>query len=202
LIHEERLAWSLEMLNRSLRNNLRDLGLYYDRNHGRTYFPPENGRDRVNEGDTGRRRSKRTVTKRYQRGEQGDVFWAHQSATVRFIALDSKLFLRIEPGWTFTEDGVEPLPQSGMSSISTRWMFDEYNPSLFYHLRFWTFILSRGTRSIVLDSGDSVIQVETTPATANMTYGLYGDALTIDKMFEFAETETPPVDLLIEQDDD
>ncbi len=48
-----------------------------------------------------------------------------------------------------------------MSSISTRWMFDEYDPSLFYHLRFWTFILSEGRKRIVLDCGGATVEEET-----------------------------------------
>ncbi len=108
-----RRNWLLEILNRSLRHNIENMGLYYDREHDRTWFLPENGHDRVVEWDTGKRKFRRTVTKRYRRGEHGDYFWAHQSVRLRFIAIDENLFLRINPGWTFTVDGVEPLPQEG-----------------------------------------------------------------------------------------
>jgi hypothetical protein len=202
MVDEVKQNWLLELLNRALWNTCDNLGLYRDREHSRIYFLPENGHDRVVEWDTGRRKSRRTVVKQYPRGEQGNVFWAHLSAILRFTAIDDRLFLRIEPSWTFTEDGANPLRQERMSSISTRWMYDEYNPSIFYHLRFWTFILSEGKKKMVLDSGKSAVEVETTPATADIGYGIDGDYFSIDKMYEVAETETPPVDLLIQAEEE
>lgn len=202
VVNEIKRNWLLELLNRALWNTCEKLGLYRDRERSRVYFLPDSGHDRVLDWDTGRRKSRRTVVKQYQRGEMGSFFWAHQSAVLRFIAISDKLFLRIEPGWTFTEDGVNPLPRQQMSSISTRWMYDEYNPSIFYHLRFWTFILSGGRERIVMDSGRSSVEVETTPATADIDYGIDGDYLSIEKMYEVAETETPPVDLLIETEEE
>ena len=59
-------------------------------------------------------------------------------------------------------------------------------------------MLSGGKSKIVLDSGKSSVEVETTPATADISYGIDGDYLSIDRMYEVAETETPPVDLLVE----
>ncbi len=194
---ETKLNWLLELLNRTTDHNCERLGLYRDRERHRVYFLPEKGHDRVIEWDTGKRKSRRTVVKRYQKGEHGDVFWAHQSARLRFITLDEHLFLRIEPGWTFTTDGVNPLPPNRMGSVSTKWMFDEYNPSIFYHLRFWVFTLSKGRKIITLDAGRSMVEVDATPATSEMKHGIEDDHLSIDKMYEVAETETPPVDYLL-----
>jgi len=194
--------WLLELLNRAGVNKCENLGLYFDRMRVRTFFLPDNGHDRTIEWDTGKRRSKRTVVKRYQRGTTGEYFWSHQSAVIRFTAIDNLLFLRIEPGWTFTSDGVTPLPQKRMTSISSRWMFDEYNPSLFYNLRFWTYILSEGQRRLAIDAGKAIIEVETTPATTEMNYGIDGDHFSVEKMYEVAEKETPPVDLLIEYEEE
>src|SRR2546425_4591138 len=202
MMDENKRNWLLELLNRALWNNCENIGLYRDRQHNRIYFLPKEGHDRVVEWNTGKRKSTRTVVKRYQRGNQGNVFWAHQSAVTRFIGIDDRLFLRIEPGWTFTTNGVEPLPRDKIGSISTRWMFDEYNPSIFYHLRFWTFIISRGKSRIVLESGKSEIEIENTPATTEMKWGIEGDYLSIDKMYEVAEAETPPVDMLVETESD
>jgi hypothetical protein len=199
---KDKRNWLLQLLNRAVVNKCESLGLFHDRTRTRTFFLPDNGRDRVIEWDTGKRRSKRTVVKRYQRGTTGEYFWSHQSAVIRFTAIDNRLFLRIEPGWTFTSDGVTPLPQNRMSSISSRWMYDEYNPSLFYNLRFWTYVLSEGQRKLVIDSGKSVTEVETTPATIEMNYGIDGDHFSVEKMFEVAEKETPPVDLLIESEEE
>ncbi|HWY27816.1 MAG TPA: toll/interleukin-1 receptor domain-containing protein [Candidatus Sulfotelmatobacter sp.] len=202
VLDQNKRNWLLELVNRTLWNNCENIGLYRDRKHNRIFFLPQDGHDRVVEWNTGRRKSSRTVVKRYQRGNQGNVFWAHQSAVTRIIDIDDRLFLRIEPGWTFTTNGVEPLPRDKIGSISTRWMFDEYNPSIFYHLRFWIFILSRGKNGITLQAGKSEIEIENTPTTTEMHWGIEGDYLSIDKMYEVAEAETPPVDLLVEPESD
>ena len=192
----------LELLNRAPVNNSENLGLYHDRQHNRTYFLTNNGGNRIVEWDTGTRRSRRTVVKRYQKGPNGEVFWAHLSVVLRFILIESRIFLRMEPGWTFTRDGVTPLPRREMQSISTRWMYDEYNPSIFYHLRFWTYILSQAKRQIVLDAGGSSICIEPMPATALMKFGVEGDHFSFDKLYEVAEAETPPVDYLLTNSDE
>jgi len=105
--------WLLELLNRALWNTCDSLGLYRDRERNRVYFLPEGGRDKVVEWDTGKRKSKRTIVKQYKKADQGSVFWAHQSAVLRFVAIENGVFLRIEPGWAFTEDGVIPYHNKG-----------------------------------------------------------------------------------------
>ncbi len=202
LIEGSRQNDLIELLNRALNHNCESLGLFHDREHNRTYFLTDIGRDRIIEWDTGLRKSRRTVVKRYQRGPNGEIFWAHQSVVLRFMVIGSRVFLRMEPGWTFTRDGVTSLPRNEIGSISTRWMHDEYNPSIFYHLRFWTFVLAQARKHIVLDSGQSSIYVDSTPVTASMSVGIDGDHLNLTRLYEVAEGETPPVDYLLTNSDD
>ena len=188
----------LEMMNRALRHHCRWLGLQSDEKRNRWYFPPENHSNRVVEWDTGKRKSKRTVVREYTKKSSGETFWAHLTVIPRFIQLGERSFLRLEPSWTFTTDGFNPFPKEKRTSISTKWMYNEYNPSVFYHLRFWTFILARGRQNILIDTGNSNLEIFGTPATTDSQYGIEGDHLNADKMYEVAETEVPPVDYLVE----
>jgi len=196
---EEKRYWLVEMLNRSLRHHCKWLGLQSDEKRKRWYFTPDKGGDRIVPWDTGKRRSKRTVVRKYTKKASGEIFWAHLTVIPRFVSLGQNLFLRLEPTWTFTTDGYNLIPPEKRTSISTKWMFDEYNPSLFYHLRFWTFILARGMENIGINTGNSRLEVFGTPATTEMNYGVDGDSLNADKMYEVAETEIPPADHLLEE---
>lgn len=198
--NDEKAHWLIEMLNRSLKNYCRTLYLRYDKEHKRFFFMPYNGADRKVQWHTGERRATRTVAKKYRKGMTDETFWAHQSVKLRFLYLGKELFLEVNPGWTFTSDGRELLPPNELTSLSSKWMHDEYNVSVFYHIRFWSFVLSKGMNKISIPVGGSYIEVDITPAVAESKVGLSDDVLSIEKVFEAAE-DMPAPDLLIEMEE-
>lgn len=198
----EKCDWLIEMLNRALKNHCLYLDLYHDREHARFFFKPEFGGNKTITWNTGVRRATRTVVRKYRKGKEGESFWAHQSVRARFLILDKDIFLEINPGWTFTEDGRLPLSFEETTSLSSKWMHDEYNISVFYNIRFWSFILARGRGKISLSLGDQDLEVDVTPAVAEVSVGIGDDQFTLEKVFEVAEHDLPQPENMLQEEDD
>jgi hypothetical protein len=181
----------IEMLNRALRNHCHNLEMHYDKKHDRFFFLPKGGGNREIEWNTGTRKSTRKVVKKYQKGNDGPVFWAHQALQAKFLLLDGEIFLQLIPGWTFTIDGEHSISPREIGSLSSKWTHNEYNSSVLYHIRFWSFILSKGQEKISMKLAENnQITIDTTPAVSDITVGIEGDQLSIDKVFEVAEDDT------------
>lgn len=182
----------IELLNRAFRNHCFNLELGYDKKHKRHFFLPYAGTDRTITWDTGERKSTRTVAKKYVKGKSKKEFWKHHSLHGRFQNFGIALFLQLVPGYTFTSDGHETTSGTESSTLSTKWTHEEYNSSVFYHIRFWCFVLSGGHDKITLYLGkNSELKVDIVPAVAEIPIGIEGDHLSIEKVFEYAETDNP-----------
>lgn len=181
----------MEMLNRALRNHCYNLGMRYDKKHDKYYFLPFGGGNREISWNTGTRKSTRTVVKKYKKGKDGSIFWAHQSLHAKFLVIDNDIFLQIVPGWTFTSDGENAISPREVGSLSSKWTHNEYNSSVFYHIRFWCFILSKGQEKISIKLADDIpLEVDITPAISDISVGVEYDQLSIEKVFEVAEDDT------------
>lgn len=181
----------IEMLNRAIRNHCHNLDMRYDGRHERFYFRPFGGGNRVVTWNTGVRKSTRTIVKQYRKGKEGKIFWAHQSIQAKFLQINNEIFLHLVPGWTYTFDGENLLPRKELGSLSTKWTHNEYNSSVFYHIRFWCFILSGGNEKISIKLADSIqLEIDIIPAVSEIQVGIDGDQLSIEKVFEVAESDT------------
>ena len=194
---KEQSRWLIELLNKGLRNYCQKLPLRFDLDHKRYYFVPYNGQDRIVRWDTGKRKPTRTVVKKYKRNS-GTVFWSHQSLKAQFTIIDEDIFLRLIPGWYFTQDGIEPLPSDKIGPLSTKWTAKEHNVSVFYHIRFWSSYLSKESASIEIPLGGKPCKVDTTPAVTELNKGLEGDINDIEKVFEIANEEISATEILRE----
>lgn len=181
--------WLIELFNRALKGHCWDLNLIYDRDHGRFFFPPLGGKDRTETWNTGKRKSTRHITTRHTKGKSGQVFWSHQSLRAKFVNIDDEIFLQLTPGWTFTFDGEHPLSGREVGIFSTKWTTKEHNPSVFYHVRFWSNLLSKRSSKISVRLGNEKLEVDTTPAVIEIPIGIEGDFHPIEKVFETADDE-------------
>lgn len=181
-----------ELLNRAFRNHCFGLELKHDKKHNKHFFLPFAGNDRTIAWHTGTRKSTRTVAKKYVKGKSKKEFWKHHSLRGKFQNLGNELFLQLVPGYTFTYDGYETSSGTESSSLSTKWTHDEYNSSVFYHIRFWCYVLSHAHEKISLYLGKDVyLEIDTTPAVSELPVGIDGDQLTMEKIFEYGETDNP-----------
>jgi len=100
-----------------------------------------------------------------------------------------EVFLQLEPGWAFTFDGEHPLTGRDVGIFSTKWTTKERNPSVFYHVRFWSNLLSHSKDSISIRLGNEKVTVDVTPAVIDLPVGIEGDFNPIEKVFETADKE-------------
>lgn len=181
--------WLIELFNRALKGFCWDLNLRYDKDHGRFFFPPLGGSDRIETWNTGKRKSTRSITTKHTKGKTEQIFWSHQSLRAKLMYIGNEIFLQLEPGWAFTFDGEHPLTGRDVGIFSTKWTTKERNPSVFYHVRFWSNLLSRSTDLISIRLGNETLTVDVTPAVIELHVGIDGDFNPIDKVFENADQE-------------
>lgn len=164
----------ISLLNMSLSRHLMGCGLLVDRRN-RFYFPPDKGKAREISWKPYRKQTKRTVTKPYTQGDRIHL-WLHQAAYIKVVFLASNFYLQITPTWLLTEDGKTIKGGSEVGRIVNRWVGQERNLSVLYHVRFWTAILHRNPgRLIVVHVGEQTMDVATIPAYVVQSYGIAGD---------------------------
>ena len=193
----------IELLNRTMTAHMRGLGMIYDWNNKKTFFPTlESGQTRLANWRVGNRTFERTLV-RPPRGPS--PYFAHRSCKATFTSFEGNLYLKVLPGWHFTNDGVETAvdPQR-MGSLSARWMNRERNHSVLDDLRFWVYTLSRGSASIVLDTGAGTSAViSCIPLFAQLDRGLeddYRERLWLEEEPEIESTTESNVEDPNEQD--
>ena len=195
---EDKSRWLVELLNKGLKHYCQKLFLRFDSEHKRYFFVPEHGLNREVKWNTGKRKATRTVVKKNTRGKSDEVFWSHQTLQAKFTIINEDMFLQLVPGWTFTTNGFESLPSKQIGPLSTKWTTKEHNPSVLYHIRFWSSYLSQASESIILPLGKSTCKIDTTPAVIELNKGLADDLNPIDKVFEIAHNEIQSTDVLRE----
>ena len=195
---ENKGRWLIELLNKGLKHHCQKLNLRFDSEHRRYSFFPENNKNREVTWHTGKRRATRTVVKKHTRGKSEEIFWSHQTLQAKFTIINDDIFLQLVPGWTFTTNGFDPLPSKQIGPLSTKWTTKEHNPSVFYHIRFWSSYLSQQSESLILLLGGSACKIDTTPGLAELNIGLESDLDPIEKVFETADNEIQSADSLRE----
>jgi hypothetical protein len=167
----------IELLNRSMTGRMQKIGMVYDwRNTKKTFFPLENERDqtrharwKVGKIEYTRFLVKKILTK--------NPYYVHRSCKATFTLIDQWPYLKVQPGWHFTTDGMGiPVSLARMSSLSSRWMNRQRNHSVLDEVRFWIYILSRGASKIkFFVGGNEDTIVLTTPVFATIDRGIEGD---------------------------
>ena len=144
---------------------------------------------------TGKRNATRHVTTKHTMGKNNQVFWSHQALRAKFMFVGDEIFLQLDPGWTFTSDGEHQLTGKHVGPFSTKWTAKEYNSSVFYHVRFWSNLLSKESNSISIYLGNEKLAVDATPAVIDLHVGIDGDFSPIGKVFETADKEIESIEL-------
>lgn len=106
-------------------------------------------------------------------------FWVHRGAWITFMALGESLFLRIEPCYVFTSDGLHSLGGKSVGQLSVRWTGKERNAAVLRQVMFWSRFLRRGSQNIAIGTGGKAISVRSVPATASADFGIEGDHIAL-----------------------
>ncbi len=157
----------VSMLNRLLRIHIYRLGLKYNRDFHRYYFPKQNETDLEFKQAwynvrTNRWAPERIVAKFYEYG--GDKFWRHIASELSFKMIGSSWFLQVIPKYFFTFDGENPWNPEKVGPYTTRIKAVEKNPHVLNHVLFWSHVLSQGKPEINIELDfKTVIIIEKLP---------------------------------------
>lgn len=175
LASEERAASAIRLLNDALRSRCRSLHVWLmPGTKEQFFFAIPNQRPRMFRwGGSGR---SRTLAKMVT-GAAGDQFGVHHAAKIRFINLGGSAYLLLQPGWTFTTDGVNPLPGKQLGVLSMRWGGKERNAAVLRNTLMWGLVLSSGGSEIAMNVGSEEVKVAAVPAHSTLRAGIATDSI-------------------------
>ena len=171
-------------LNAGLRQHCYDMDIWTAKTDRGLFYPPvlKDGRARTFTWGKGRR--PRTIAVMKTRSKQEGEFGVHMAARMRFILLDGKLYLLIDPAWMFTVDGVKPVEGVEMGVFSTKWGGRERNAALLRNVLMWGLLIAKGAREIRINMGAKgqpiATRIQSVPAHTRIGSGIFGDALRLD----------------------
>jgi hypothetical protein len=152
-------------------------------NRKQFYCPSFDGKPRMFRWGGGGR--SRTLCKLGTRPD-GTTIGIHNSAKLRFITLDTNVFLLIEPGWMFTSDGLTPLEGKQVTVLSTKFGGKERNATVLRNVLMWGMLLANGKEQIQISLGTSTLKIDSVPALADCPVGIDGDSMRLDRIFSGA----------------
>jgi len=168
------------LLNEALQEHAFRLRIRNIKDNRKQYFCPiYDGKARHFRWGTGGRA--RTIAKLAE-GPNKTTLGIHYSARMRFLVINSRVFLLIEPGWMFTTDGVTPLQGKQVTVLSTKFGGKERNAAILRNLMMWSMLLADGSDHISLFVGSAKLRIDQKPAMANVQVGIDGDLLNVDRI--------------------
>ena len=123
-------------------------------------------------------------------------FWIHQSARFRFERLGPSWFLKIIPGYVFTEDGHKFLTASEVGRVTTGKKARERNLVVLRTLMFWRDFLSGGDGVITIFPGSQKLVLSKEYLDCLTDFGIEGDGL--DLSAAIAEEDDLDIDQLLQ----
>ncbi len=177
----------VNLLNRSLYKHAGRLGIRYDPDHHRYYFPTlESGQERIT---TSRSLNGRRVTRKLawqptiRATGEARRFWWHLAAGIRFHQLgEAQWCLSLRPERHLTRDGVTSLPAEQIGRRVTRLKARMYNGVYLGEVNFWRDYFARGHPRIILDFGDQAAVINAELLTFAVRWpGIPGDTTTFSR---------------------
>ena len=175
LTDEDERRIVISLINMAIDRHASRQGLAIDPTQGHRYFfPSDDGKPRVIPWRPLKKRAQRTVAKPYLRHGIADR-WIHHACSMRVIFLAARLYIQLTPTRMLTEDGSRVIEGPAVGRIVSRWLNQERNLHVLYHIRFWTSVLRQGPGPISIRVGEQWMEVATTPAFVQQAYGIEGD---------------------------
>lgn len=199
IVEEDHRNILISLLNMALRRHLNGRGLVIDDTRDdRFYFPPKDGKPHVVRWRPLRKASTRTVTKPYERNGKR-LGWMHQAAYIRAVYLGGHIYVKIVPTRVLTEDGNHAKGGPDIGRVIIRWLGQERNIHVLYHVRFWTMMLRRSPGpTINVRAGDQFMEIRPVPAFVQQAYGYRDDRM---NLLDLLDDEAQPIAEAEDQDD-
>lgn len=169
--------WLRELFYEHLRRKCTSIGMAYDENHHRFYFTPDNGGVRIQTYRSFKRKATRKLAYPYQEKQTGQTrFWVHHAARLSFTEFEGNFFLKIEPGYAFTQDGVKFLASEDIGPLATRRKSGERNQNVFNHIIFWSEILAGSDNEIIIDCNNQTLAISKLFESGKARFGIPSDS--------------------------
>ena len=156
----DKMKWFVQLLNRSLNKLTGRLGLHFDKDHHRYYFPMEvaDQERSVTYRPLNRAQAVRKVVWRPIKKSTGEGrnYWLHRGVSLRFIhAGEQNWCLGVRPELRVTKDGFESLDSKWIGAKVTRKKSRLFNYDLLQEVQFWRDFLSGSSPRILFPFGSS-----------------------------------------------
>jgi hypothetical protein len=201
----DRLAWFVQLLNRTLNKLTGRRGLQLDRDHHRYYFAAEQPGVPVSVQykPLNKQRASRTVVWQPKKRTTGEPrpYWFHRAVALRFVRIGERGWaLSIRPELRVTVDGMQPPAPQKIGGRVTRKKSRTFNYDLLAEVQFWRDYLSASQPRIVLPFGQAhqVIVISTTLMRGDVTWpGIpkehakpFKNVEYVDDLFTWAESRS------------
>ena len=189
LTDPKRRGWVVHLLHEVLGDFLYTRQVYYDRDHKRYYFGVKGDEARREKWKSPARTSSRIVCRGVE--VNGSVRrYEHLAAYMRFHDLGGELHLLVNPTWTFTRDGRQPLSQLEMTRQTVKKTFRQSNGVVINDCRFWMSYMADMKTELVIPAGAAgdklagAVRVSLVPLTVQLPRGITGDNTIPDHVSE------------------
>jgi len=161
----------------SLEKYCKKRGLYFDKKHDRFVCQLKDEKDDTFTWRAGSKIVSRKVAKRVFGKSGNHLYCTHYAADLKFMFIDDKLFLKIEPTITFTSDGYHPIRIEKLASLMSRYLSKQYNNTYLSLVRFWAKYLSKLDVTISIPAGEPVIEVSVNPIATPVSVGIVNETV-------------------------
>lgn len=188
---DDKLRWLMAMLNSALKSRMGRVGIRKDIK-GRFYFKANTdgtARKWSNPGDREREVAAKKVS-----ADGKSHFFVHAAAYIKCEKLGARFFVKIEPTYTFTEDGEHPLAPKATGKLSIRWSGQQRNDTIIRNLLFWTKVIAKGQKEFGIFTGGEDIVIAGVPASARTEFGIEVDQVEIGSLLNIGAEEEDDLD--------
>ena len=188
---EEKRLWLMTLLNAVLKNRMGRVGIRKDLK-GRFYFKGNKdglARKWTNSGDR-----EREVAAKKLSADGSSYFFVHAAAHIKFEKLGERFFLKIEPTYTFTEDGEHPLTPKATGKLAVQWGGQQRNDTIIRNLLFWTKLIAKSQKEFGISTGGQDIVISGVPASARTERGIEVDQVKIGALLNIGADEEDDLD--------
>ena len=109
----------------------------------------------------------------------------HHAARMRFIEIDGRLHLLVQPCYFFTTDGINRVGRRKAGRYSVQWGGREGNRTVLRRTLMWPRILSQGRIEVSLPTGGpKAIKIALTPRYGRSNQGILGDSMDVATLLQ------------------
>jgi hypothetical protein len=182
----DKVRWLMALLNSVLRKRMGKVGIRKDAK-GRFYF-------KANADGTPRRWAnagarEREVAAKKMSADGKSHFYVHAAAYIKFEKLGDRFFIKLEPTYTFTEDGENPLTPKATGKLSIRWSGQQRNDTIIRNLLFWTKLIAKSQKEFGIPAGGDEILISGVPASTRTERGIEVDEVKIGSLLNIGAEE-------------